>query len=78
MGEEAATVTQSLLGRRGHGGGGQLQTVSSVTTTLVLSTFVAACISFGFGCVVSRLITIFCGKQNVLLKPIFQLPCISM
>ncbi|KAK6233092.1 hypothetical protein SCA6_003165 [Theobroma cacao] len=51
MGEEAATVTQSLLGRRGHGGGGQLQTVSSVTTTLVLSTFVAACISFGFGCV---------------------------
>ncbi|XWS64599.1 hypothetical protein CRYUN_Cryun05aG0017000 [Craigia yunnanensis] len=54
MGEERATVTQPLLVREGHGdgdAGGELQTSSSATVTLVLSTFVAACISFGFGCV---------------------------
>ncbi|XVF31277.1 hypothetical protein REPUB_Repub16aG0131800 [Reevesia pubescens] len=51
MGEERA-MTQSLLVREEHGdAGAELHTSSSVTTTLVLSTFVAACISFGFGCV---------------------------
>ncbi|XP_022719754.1 sugar transporter ERD6-like 5 [Durio zibethinus] len=52
MAEERATVTESLLVREEHGdGGGELQTSSSVTTTLVLGTFVAASISFGFECV---------------------------
>ncbi|KAH1083591.1 hypothetical protein J1N35_023352 [Gossypium stocksii] len=46
MGEERATVLQSesLLVREGAG-----ENSSSVTTTLVLSTFVAASISFGVG-----------------------------
>lgn len=57
MGEERGTVLQSesLLVREGAG-----EYSSSVTTTLVLSTFVAACISFGVGYVVSRSITTVC------------------
>ncbi|TYG47105.1 hypothetical protein ES288_D11G311200v1 [Gossypium darwinii] len=50
MGEERATVLQSesLLVREGDG-----ENSSSVTTTLVLSTFVAASISFGVGYIFS-------------------------
>ncbi|XWS57596.1 hypothetical protein CRYUN_Cryun09bG0187300 [Craigia yunnanensis] len=63
MGQQRTEVTESLLVRQGHDnlvyseenggvgveGGGSLA-ASTVTTTLVLSTFVAACIAFGFGC----------------------------
>ncbi|KAL1074634.1 hypothetical protein V6Z11_D11G302700 [Gossypium hirsutum] len=51
MGEERATELQSefLLVREGHGG--EQQNSSKITTTLVLSTFMVACISFGFGCI---------------------------
>ncbi|XP_021283315.1 sugar transporter ERD6-like 15 [Herrania umbratica] len=63
MGQQSREVTESLLVRHGHGdlahgeenggvgvGGGGLVAASSVTTILALSTFVAACIAFGFGC----------------------------
>ncbi|XWS64602.1 hypothetical protein CRYUN_Cryun05aG0017200 [Craigia yunnanensis] len=65
MGQQRAEVTESLLVRQGHGnfvyseenggvglglGGGGSVAASTVTTILVLSTFVVACIAFGFGC----------------------------
>ncbi|XVF42035.1 hypothetical protein PTKIN_Ptkin01aG0328100 [Pterospermum kingtungense] len=50
MGEERAAVTQSLLVRDGDGGAELQQTTgSSVTPALVLSSFVSACVCFGFG-----------------------------
>ncbi|XVF42034.1 hypothetical protein PTKIN_Ptkin01aG0328000 [Pterospermum kingtungense] len=59
MEEERATFAQSLLVRQQHddvrfseeGGrhGGELKTSSSVTSALILSLFVAACIALGFG-----------------------------
>ncbi|KAK6243156.1 hypothetical protein QUC31_009565 [Theobroma cacao] len=65
MGQQRREVTESLLVRHGHGdlvhteenigvvvGGGGSVAASSVTTILALSTFVAACVSFGFGCAI--------------------------
>ena len=79
MGQQRTDVTESLLARQGHdnlvyseenggigvGDGGSLA-ASTVTTTLVLSTFVAACIAFGFGCAVSAfLLNVFLQFKSV-------------
>ncbi|XVE62943.1 hypothetical protein DITRI_Ditri06bG0159800 [Diplodiscus trichospermus] len=66
MGQQRTEVTESLLFRQGHdnlvyseenggvggvGDGGSVAT-SNVTTILALSTFVASCTAFGFGCAI--------------------------
>ncbi|KAK8689457.1 hypothetical protein V6N13_088175 [Hibiscus sabdariffa] len=62
MEQQRTEANESLLARQGHGdnlvyneenggvGEGGSVAVSNVTTILALSTFVAACIAFGYGC----------------------------
>lgn len=79
MGQQKTELTESLIVRHGHEnvvcseenggvgvGDGVSVAASDVTPILALSTFVAACTTFGFGCAVSAFLLIFFNSLKLL------------